>query len=313
MAAVAPDGAPSAGQSPTPAPRRDRSGRSVERSAQLSLATTPAAPRRRRRRTSCAPWTRCAATSSARRSRAVPPAGSATFDLRVPAPQLQTALARLSKLATVRSRSETSLDVTGQVDAARDRVRRPAGRAPRRPAAARRRHDARRRPRTHGRACASSTRACARAEAARAALRRRTAYSTIALEVATERPQRRRRRRRRNVDAGRRRSRDALRCCRVAARRDARRARRPAARSPCWPRPAGASGRCVACAPAPQGPEPPTSLRGCDVRRGRRRPRVIRRPRAGEQARARTRRRPPPGRVAAAAAVRARRRAAATS
>lgn len=161
-------------------------GRSVERGAQLRLATTP-----QRLDEVAGDVVRIVdvlggyVAGSAVESRAT--AGSATFDLRVPAPQLQTALARLSKLASVRSRSETSLDVTGQVDAARNRVnalqaeRRgvlrqlAAASTPAQTAAARARLrlvDAR----------------LDRAEAARASLQRRTAYSTIALEVATERP-----------------------------------------------------------------------------------------------------------------------------
>lgn len=180
VAAAPPVGAPS----PTPAPTAP--GRSVERGAQLSLATAPG------RLDDVAgdvvrtiDALRGYVVSSSVESRAA--AGSATFDLRVPSAQLQPALARLSKLATVRSRSETSLDVTGQVDAARERLdalraerrgvlRQLAGATtPAETATAR------------GRLRIVDAR-IDRAEAQRAALRRRTAYSAIALEVATERP-----------------------------------------------------------------------------------------------------------------------------
>lgn len=186
--AVAP--APAAGAppvaSPSPSPTPTAPGRSVERGAQLSLATSPG------RLDEVAgdvvrtvDALRGYVVSSSVESRSA--AGSATFDLRVPAAQLQPALARLSKLATVRSRSETSLDVTGQVDAARERlaalraerrgVLRQLGAAttPAETAAARGR-------------LRIVDRRIARAEAERAALRRRTAYSAIALEIATERP-----------------------------------------------------------------------------------------------------------------------------
>ncbi len=184
--AVAP--APATGAPPvaSPTPTPTAPGRSVERGAQLSLATSPG------RLDEVAgdvvrtvDALRGYVVSSSVESRSA--AGSATFDLRVPAAQLQPALARLSKLATVRSRSETSLDVTGQVDAARERlaalraerrgVLRQLGAAttPAETAAAR------------GRLLIVDRR-IARAEAERAALRRRTAYSAIALEIATERP-----------------------------------------------------------------------------------------------------------------------------
>lgn len=182
VTAAPPVGAPS----PTPTPTPTAPGRSVERGAQLSLATAPG------RLDDVAgdvvrtvDALRGYVVSSSVESRAA--AGSATFDLRVPSAQLQPALARLSKLATVRSRSETSLDVTGQVDAARERLdalraeRRgvlrqlAAATTPAETAAAR------------GRLRIVDAR-ITRAEAQRAALRRRTAYSAIALEVATERP-----------------------------------------------------------------------------------------------------------------------------
>jgi hypothetical protein len=48
--------------------------------------------------------------------------GSARFDLRVPTARLDTTLAALSKLAHVRSRTQTSDDVTGSVVTARERL-----------------------------------------------------------------------------------------------------------------------------------------------------------------------------------------------
>lgn len=184
--AVAP--APATGAPPvaSPTPTPTAPGRSVERGAQLSLATSPG------RLDEVAgdvvrtvDALRGYVVSSSVESRSA--AGSATFDLRVPAAQLQPALARLSKLATVRSRSETSLDVTGQVDAARERL--AALRAERRGvlrqlgAATTPAETASARGRLR-----IVDRRIARAEAERAALRRRTAYSAIALEIATERP-----------------------------------------------------------------------------------------------------------------------------
>ena len=112
--------------------------------------------------------------------------GSATFDLRVPAARLQTALARLSQLARVRSRTQSSLDVTGSVVAVRTRL--DALKAERRgvlrqlAAATTPPDTTRARDRIH----VLDVR-IARAQAARAALHRRTAYSTINVEVTTQR------------------------------------------------------------------------------------------------------------------------------
>ncbi len=113
--------------------------------------------------------------------------GTATFDLRVPAARLQTALARLSDLARVRSRTQSSLDVTGSVVAVRGRL--DALEADRRGVL---------RQLAAAKTPAESARArervrvldvrIARAQAARDALRRRTAYSTISVEVTTQRP-----------------------------------------------------------------------------------------------------------------------------
>lgn len=49
--------------------------------------------------------------------------GQATFDLRIPASRLDEALAAISRLGHVRSRSQQSLDVTGAYDTARARLR----------------------------------------------------------------------------------------------------------------------------------------------------------------------------------------------
>ena len=113
--------------------------------------------------------------------------GSATFDLRVPAARLQTALARLSQLARVRSRTQSSLDVTGSVVAVRTRL--DALQAERRGvlrqlAAATTPADT---AKARERIRVLDVR-IARAQVARAALHRRTAYSTIAVEVTTQRP-----------------------------------------------------------------------------------------------------------------------------
>jgi hypothetical protein len=113
--------------------------------------------------------------------------GSATFDLRVPAARLQTALARLSDLARVRSRTQSSLDVTGSVVAVRNRL--DALKAERRGvlrqlAAATTPADT---ARARARIRVLDVR-IARAQAARDTLRRRTAYSTINVEVTTRRP-----------------------------------------------------------------------------------------------------------------------------
>ena len=51
-----------------------------------------------------------------------PSGGAASFDLEIPTARLQAALARLSQLASVRSRNESSIDVTEQVTYARNRV-----------------------------------------------------------------------------------------------------------------------------------------------------------------------------------------------
>jgi hypothetical protein len=112
--------------------------------------------------------------------------GSASFELRVPAARLSSAMARLSALGEVRSRSEASLDVTGRVVAARERI--DALRAER--AGALRQLAAAATPAQSARARArlrAVDARLARAQATRAELRRRTAYSTISVEVATER------------------------------------------------------------------------------------------------------------------------------
>jgi hypothetical protein len=113
--------------------------------------------------------------------------GSATFDLRVPAARLQTALARLSGLARVRSRTQSSLDVTGSVVAVRtrlDALQAERGGVLRQLAAAATPADT---AKARARIRVLDVR-IARAQAARAALHRRTAYSTIDVEVTTQRP-----------------------------------------------------------------------------------------------------------------------------
>ncbi len=184
------EAAPSAGQAapavtvPEPAGAPNRS---VEKGAQLSLATTPAKLDDVVSgvvRTTDGLGGYVVSSSTESRGGA---GGSAAFDLRVPSARLQTALARLSGLARLRSRNESSLDVTGRVVAARNRI--DALQAERRgvlrqlAAATTAVETAQARERLH----VVDVR-IARAQAARAALRRRTAYSTIAVNIATERP-----------------------------------------------------------------------------------------------------------------------------
>ena len=114
--------------------------------------------------------------------------GGAAFDLRIPSARLQSALAQLSQLAHVRSRTQSSFDVTAQVGSAAGRVAalRAARRSVLRQLAA-----------ASGEAAAAPLRARLRsidirltqAKAARADLRRRTAYSAVAVQVVTERRQ----------------------------------------------------------------------------------------------------------------------------
>ena len=114
--------------------------------------------------------------------------GGATFELQVPVRRLQTALSRLSSLASVRSRNESSLDVTEQVALARDRV---AGlKAARRSllrqleAASSIEETDRLRERLR-----SVEARLDNARSARAQLRQRTSYSAVYVEIVTEKQQ----------------------------------------------------------------------------------------------------------------------------
>ncbi len=112
--------------------------------------------------------------------------GGAAFDLRIPATRLQTALAQLSRLAHVRSRTQSSIDVTGQVGSAAGRVASLRGarrKLVRELAAAASVEDAQA-IREH---LQSVDQRLAQAKATRDDLRRRVRYSAVAVEVATER------------------------------------------------------------------------------------------------------------------------------
>lgn len=113
-------------------------------------------------------------------------AGGAAFDLRIPAVRLQSALGQLSQLAHVRSRSQSSFDVTAQVGSAGGRVAalRAARRSLLRQLAAAPNAGAAATLRARLR---SVDRRLAQAKAVRADLRRRTTYSTVAVQVVTER------------------------------------------------------------------------------------------------------------------------------
>lgn len=183
------DEAASAPSSATAAPVAPSAGlpsRSVQRAAELLLATTPGrldevAGAVMRTTEALGGYVAGSAVHS-RGGRG----GSASFQLRVPSARLETALARLSRLARVRSRNTSSLDVTGAVVSARDRVsaleaeRRgvlrqlAAAGTPEETEAAR------------ARLRAVDVR-LARAKAHREELRRRVAYSTIDVELVTER------------------------------------------------------------------------------------------------------------------------------
>jgi hypothetical protein len=103
-----------------PAPRADgRSRRSVERSAELVLATRPQGIDR-------------AASEIIRVtdelggyvvSSTVSSNSSGQFELRVPERKLQTALSRLSRVAKVRERTQSAQDITGAVVSVRERLK----------------------------------------------------------------------------------------------------------------------------------------------------------------------------------------------
>lgn len=112
--------------------------------------------------------------------------GGASFDLQIPVARLQSALSRLSQLAKVRSRTESSVDVTGQVVLARNRAaaRKAERRALLRQLEAAKSVSETARIRERLRSIEARLR---EANAARAGLRRRTAYSAVAVQVVTER------------------------------------------------------------------------------------------------------------------------------
>jgi hypothetical protein len=114
--------------------------------------------------------------------------GGAAFDLRIPSARLQGALAQLSQLAHVRSRTQSSFDVTAQVGSAAGRVAalRAARRSVLRQLAAASTEAAAVPLRARLRSIDSRL---AQAKATRADLRRRTTYSTVAVQVVTERRQ----------------------------------------------------------------------------------------------------------------------------
>ncbi|MCU0314463.1 MAG: DUF4349 domain-containing protein [Solirubrobacteraceae bacterium] len=113
--------------------------------------------------------------------------GQATFALRVPVARLGDAMARLSRLGDVRSRSESSQDLTGRVAAARERL--DALRAERRgvlrqlAAATTPQETARARDRLR-----RLDARIARAQAARAELGRRAAFSSISVGIEADGP-----------------------------------------------------------------------------------------------------------------------------
>jgi hypothetical protein len=177
--------APSATPAPRAAAPSGIPSRSVQRAAQLGLATTPD-------RLDAVASDVMAATGAlggyvvssnveSRGSRG----GSATFQLRVPGARIETALARLSKLARVRSRSTSSLDVTGAVVSARERIdaleaeRRGVLRQLASAGSPEQTAEARERLRRADRRLAG-------AKAHREQLRRRVAYGTIDVELVTE-------------------------------------------------------------------------------------------------------------------------------
>jgi hypothetical protein len=159
--------------------------RSVERGAQLRLATSP----QRLDDVSAGVLGVTDGVGGIVRSSAIDSrnsGGSASFQLEIPSSRLQVALARLSQLASVRSRNESSIDVTEQVTFARNRV--VALKAERR-ALVRRLEaapslDETARIRERLRSIDARLRT---ARAQRAALRHRTSYSNVNVEIATER------------------------------------------------------------------------------------------------------------------------------
>ena len=175
--------------SPVPPARVPADGsvaRSVERGASLRLATSPArldevAQGVVQTTDGVGGFVRNSAVDS-RPGRG----GGASFELEIPTQRLQTALARLSQLASVRSRRESSTDVTEQVTFARNRVaaRRVERTALLKQLAAAKSLEETARIRARLRSIEARLR---EANASRAALRRRTTYSAVAVEIITQR------------------------------------------------------------------------------------------------------------------------------
>ena len=160
--------------------------RSVERGAQLRLATSP----RNLDTVAAGVLSVTDGVGGIVRSSAVDSrsgGGSASFELEIPTARLQTALARLSQLASVRSRNESSIDVTEQVTFARNRVvaLKAERRALLRRLTAAPSLDETVRIRERLRSIDARLRT---ARADRASLHRRTSYSNVYAEVVTERP-----------------------------------------------------------------------------------------------------------------------------
>ena len=170
---------------PAPVTPSTSANRSVERGATLRLATTPrrlddVASRVVRVTDGVGGFVRSSAVDSRPGL-----GGGATFELQVPVRRLSTALARLSALASVRSRNESSLDVTEQVEQARDRV---AGLKAERRSLLRQLERATSLDET-ARLRARLRSVEARLDSAtsvRAQLRQRTTYSAVLVEVVTE-------------------------------------------------------------------------------------------------------------------------------
>ncbi len=174
---------------PVPAPVTPSTSpnRRVERGATLRLATTPQrlddiASRVVRVTDGVGGFVRSSAVDSRPGL-----GGGATFELQIPVRRLSTALARLSALASVRSRNESSLDVTEQVEQARDRV--VALKAERRSLLRQLERATSLDETTRLRARLRSVEArLDSATSVRAQLRQRTTYSAVLVEVVTEKP-----------------------------------------------------------------------------------------------------------------------------
>jgi len=119
QSAPAPSGAGSAPAiAPSPPPPDGRRRRSVERSAELTLAAPP-------REIDAASAGILRVTEQVGGyvvSSTITAGSSGQFELRVPEPRLQDALGRLSRVARVRSRTQSAVDITGAVVSARERL-----------------------------------------------------------------------------------------------------------------------------------------------------------------------------------------------